>query len=137
MLRSATKPSLANPTIWLVAFKLLVLAAVASYMTNSYAPNAGIKSSGKPRQLVDRSTLTKPRHNSGQRPGAERKPILNATQQQQPAAARTSTAEPQLGLPPSQPKSYFAVCTIVKDQHQDLLEWIEWHRRGCSLARLC
>lgn len=24
--------------------------------------------------------------------------------------------------------SYVAFCAIVKDQHLDLLEWIEWHR---------
>ncbi len=28
----------------------------------------------------------------------------------------------------AEPSSYFAICTIVKDQHQDLLEWLEWHR---------
>ena len=28
----------------------------------------------------------------------------------------------------SELKSYMALCLIVKDQGQDLVEWIEWHR---------
>jgi hypothetical protein len=27
-----------------------------------------------------------------------------------------------------QPDSYVAFCAIVKDQHLDLLEWLEWHK---------
>jgi hypothetical protein len=129
----ATKISLASPTIWLVACKLLLLAALATYVTTSYGPHAGGSNpSCGPRQFVDRSLLTEPRHSSAVRPaGTERKPILLQPQngtQQEATIPESAPAEPQLDV--NQPKSYFALCTIVKDQHQDLLEWIEWHRRG-------
>jgi hypothetical protein len=35
------------------------------------------------------------------------------------------------GLPSS-----LAICAIVKDQQEDLLEWIEWHRCGGSVSAL-
>lgn len=30
--------------------------------------------------------------------------------------------------PEDYPDGYVAVCTVVKDQQQDLLEWLEYHR---------
>ncbi len=33
-----------------------------------------------------------------------------------------------LAHPVTPDRAYLAICAIVKDQHLDLLEWIEWHR---------
>jgi hypothetical protein len=41
-------------------------------------------------------------------------------------------AKVQANSRPGGQPSYMAVCAIVKDQSEDLLEWIEWHRCGAG-----